>query len=56
MSNGVITGGWAYVWAAYGLTAAALLLYGATLFVRLRALAPRQREEGGAQRRVRGAA
>ncbi|HKO59192.1 MAG TPA: hypothetical protein VJ276_25220 [Thermoanaerobaculia bacterium] len=36
MTNGVITGGWSYVWAAYGVTAAALLLYGATLFARLR--------------------
>jgi len=36
MNGGVITGGWAYVWAAYGLTTAALLLYGVTLIARLR--------------------
>jgi len=34
--NGVVTGGWGFVWAAYSLTAAALLLYGVTLITRLR--------------------
>lgn len=34
--NGVITGGWEYVWLAYGVTAAAFVIYGATLFSRLR--------------------
>lgn len=38
MSEGVITGGWEFVWAAYGLTAAALLIYGITLATRWRAL------------------
>lgn len=34
--NGTIVGGWEFVWAAYGLTATALLLYGFNLVVRLR--------------------
>ena len=34
--NGVIVGGWEFVWSAYGLTAAAFLIYGITLFKRLR--------------------
>jgi hypothetical protein len=34
--NGVVAGGWGFVWAAYSLTAAALLLYGVTLITRLR--------------------
>jgi hypothetical protein len=38
MSQGIISGGWEFVWAAYGLTAAALLIYGISLAVRLRAL------------------
>ena len=36
MTEGIVTGGWEFVWAAYGLTAAALLLYGVSLFKRLR--------------------
>ncbi len=36
MTGGVIVGGWSYVWAAYGITAAVFLVYGVTLFVRLR--------------------
>ena len=34
--NGVITGGWSFVVAAYSLTTAALLIYAITLFTRLR--------------------
>lgn len=34
--TGVITGGWSFVWAAYGLTTAALLIYGVSLFIRLK--------------------
>ncbi|HEX8169311.1 MAG TPA: heme exporter protein CcmD [Thermoanaerobaculia bacterium] len=34
--NGTIVGGWQYVWTAYGLTAAAFLIYGVTLLRRLR--------------------
>jgi hypothetical protein len=36
MTEGVISGGWNFVWAAYGITAAGFLIYGATLFARLR--------------------
>lgn len=34
--NGVVTGGWEFVWAAYGITGAVLLIYGVTLVTRLR--------------------
>jgi hypothetical protein len=34
--NGVVLGGWEYVWGAYGVTAAAFLIYGVTLVTRLR--------------------
>jgi heme exporter protein D len=34
--NGVVTGGWEYVWLAYALTAAAFVIYGASLVTRLR--------------------
>lgn len=34
--NGVVTGGWEFVWAAYALTAAGLLLYAGSLFGRYR--------------------
>lgn len=36
MSGGVVTGGWGYVWAAYTITAGALVIYGVTLITRLR--------------------
>lgn len=36
MSTGYITGGWGFVWAAYGWTALVLASYGLSLFVRLR--------------------
>ena len=36
MTDGIVVGGWEFVWAAYGLTAAALLIYGVSLIVRLR--------------------
>lgn len=32
--SGVIQGGWEYIWAAYGITWAALTLYGVTLWLR----------------------
>jgi heme exporter protein D len=35
--NGVIVGGWEFVWAAYGITAAAFILYGVSLMNRLKA-------------------
>ena len=34
--SGVVTGGWGFVWAAYAVTAAALLIYGLTLMARMR--------------------
>jgi heme exporter protein D len=36
MTGGVITGGWSFVWAAYGITAAVFLVYTVTLITRLR--------------------
>ena len=36
MTQGIVTGGWEFVWAAYGLTAAVFLVYGISLFARLR--------------------
>jgi heme exporter protein D len=36
MTGGYVTGGWGFVWAAYGLTAVVLLTYGVTLITRLR--------------------
>jgi heme exporter protein D len=42
---GVIEGGWEFVWAAYGVTAAAFLGYGASLVLRFRAEAARAARE-----------
>lgn len=36
MTGGYITGGWNFVWAAYGITAAAFLAYAISLIVRIR--------------------
>ena len=36
MTQGVVTGGWSFVIAAYAITAAVLTIYGATLITRLR--------------------
>lgn len=36
MTGGYITGGWGFVWAAYGWTALVLTVYTLSLFVRLR--------------------
>jgi hypothetical protein len=48
---GVIQGGWAFVWAAYAVSAAILTGYAASVVVRYRALASRrQRERGQAVR------
>lgn len=35
--SGVVTGGWGFVWAAYGLTSAILLIYAISVFSRYRA-------------------
>ena len=45
MTGGYVTGGWGFVWAAYGLTAIALLTYGVTLITRLRGM-----RSGGGER------
>jgi len=34
--TGIVTGGWEFVWAAYGITAAVLVAYGLRLAVGLR--------------------
>jgi hypothetical protein len=36
MTQGVVSGGWEFVFAAYGITAAALLIYGVALIRTLR--------------------
>ena len=36
MNEGVVVGGWGFVWAAYALTAAGFLIYGITLVTRSR--------------------
>ena len=36
MTEGVISGGWEFVWAAYGISASVFVLYGISLVVRLR--------------------
>jgi hypothetical protein len=36
MKQGVIVGGWQYVWMAYGLTFSVLVFYGISLIARLR--------------------
>ena len=45
MSQGIVAGGWNYVIAAYGITAAVLVLYGVTLITRLREARSRSSEE-----------
>lgn len=44
MNQGVIVGGWQYVWMAYGLTFAVFALYGLSLIIRLRDAARREAE------------
>jgi heme exporter protein CcmD len=46
---GVIEGGWEYVWSAYGLTAAILIGYAASIHVRYRALLARRRRARAAR-------
>jgi len=36
MTGGYVTGGWGFVWAAYGWTALVLMSYGILLVLRLR--------------------
>ena len=49
---GVIVGGWEYVWTAYGATAAILVGYAASLFLRFRGerlRAEREARQGGSR-------
>lgn len=43
--KGVVTGGWAYVWAAYTVTASVLVIYGISVIARLREAWSRQESE-----------
>jgi hypothetical protein len=45
MTQGVVSGGWNFVIAAYGVTAAVLVIYGVTLIARLREAKSRAAEE-----------
>jgi hypothetical protein len=45
MSQGIVSGGWNFVIAAYGVTAAVLVIYGVTLITRLREARSRASEE-----------
>jgi len=36
MNQGVVVGGWEFVWAAYGITTLVLLVYGVSLITKLR--------------------
>ena len=44
--QGVIVGGWEYVWMAYGVTAAAFLIYGVMLVTKLRDELARSEKDG----------
>jgi hypothetical protein len=46
MNQGVIVGGWEFVWAAYGLTFTAFLIYGVNLVARLRQARGREAQYG----------
>jgi hypothetical protein len=49
MNQGVVVGGWEYVWAAYGLTFTAFLVYGVSLITKLREERTRAAAEGQAR-------
>lgn len=49
MNGGYVTGGWGFVWAAYGWTAIVLTLYAVTIITRLRAERSRSKAEGRAR-------
>jgi hypothetical protein len=46
MTQGVVVGGWEYVWAAYGLTFTAFIIYGVMLVTKLREERARAAEDG----------
>jgi hypothetical protein len=47
--NGIVVGGWEFVWAAYALTGLSFLAYGVMVITRLRA-AHRRAANGGGSR------
>jgi len=49
MTQGVVSGGWNFVVAAYSITAAVLVIYGVTLITRLRDEISRADREGHEQ-------
>jgi hypothetical protein len=49
MSQGVVSGGWNFVVAAYSITAAVFVIYGVTLITRLRDELTRAKREGEQQ-------
>lgn len=46
MSAGVVVGGWEFVWAAYGLSFTAFLIYGVSLLTKYRQEQSRAGNEG----------
>jgi hypothetical protein len=46
MNAGTVVGGWEFVWAAYGLTSIAFLIYGVTLVTKFREEQSRARKDG----------
>ena len=49
MNQGVVVGGWEYVWAAYGLSFFVVLVYGVTLITKLREERTRAAQEGNSR-------
>ena len=47
--NGVVTGGWEFVWGAYALTGVAFLVYGVTIITKLRDEIRRYESDGAAR-------
>jgi heme exporter protein D len=47
--NGVVTGGWEFVWAAYALTGIAFFLYGVMTITKLREERRRYNDEGSSR-------
>lgn len=49
MTGGIVVGGWEFVWAAYGLTFTAFLIYGVTLVTKFREERARAERDGDTQ-------
>jgi len=47
--NGIVVGGWEFVWAAYVLTGLSFLVYGVTVITGLRAAHRRSASGGGSR-------